>query len=361
MRVALVVSSGQAESAGGRHVLDLAAGLGPWEVEATILALAPGNLPDRAREAGVEVEAVAFRGPLDRAGARALARRLEAGRFDAVHLHGERALFWGAWAARKASTPLVVATIHGSLRRTTSWSVPRRRLFRAAIRWASNRWVDRVVAVSAAMKREMSVEGLPGERAVVIPNGIRLPTPEERERARKEGGALRRRLGLESARVAVYVGRLEPEKGIRELAAAWGRVRRPDRALVVAGTGPLAAALPPDATALGRVEEIWPVLAMADAFVLPSPWESFGLALLEAMATGRACVACAGSGPEEVLGDAGLLVRPGDPEALAAALERLFEDPGLREELGARALARSAAFSRERMAESVARLYRGEL
>lgn len=84
------------------------------------------------------------------------------------------------------------------------------------------------------------------------------------------------------------------------------------------------------------------LLREADAFVVPSRWrEPSGLTLGEAMATGLPVIASRVGGIPEVVGEAGILVEPDDPEALAAALRRLVDDPAHREELGRAARARA--------------------
>jgi glycosyltransferase involved in cell wall biosynthesis len=87
----------------------------------------------------------------------------------------------------------------------------------------------------------------------------------------------------------------------------------------------------------GELDDPIPAVAGADIAVLPSRVEAFGLAVTEAMALGKPVVASAVGGIPMQLGDAGLLVPPEDPVALADAIERLAGDEGLRRDLGARA------------------------
>jgi glycosyltransferase involved in cell wall biosynthesis len=96
---------------------------------------------------------------------------------------------------------------------------------------------------------------------------------------------------------------------------------------------------------LGHSDDVPALLAASDAFVLPSLFEGTPLALLEAMAAGKAVVTSAIAGVDEVVsdGETGLLVRPGDPDALAEALRRVVGDAELRARLGAAARLRAEA------------------
>jgi len=105
---------------------------------------------------------------------------------------------------------------------------------------------------------------------------------------------------------------------------------------------------------LGRVsnEKLDELYQACEFFVSPARYESFGLAYLEAMRYGKPVVGCLKSGgAEEVIGDGGLLVRQDDPADLAEAILRLWNDPGLRQELSAHARLRAGHFSIERQAE----------
>jgi glycosyltransferase involved in cell wall biosynthesis len=134
--------------------------------------------------------------------------------------------------------------------------------------------------------------------------------------------------------------------------------------LVLVGSGPLEDGLRSQADAAGlagRVVfagsrgDVPDLLAAFDVFVLSSRYEGLPIALLEAMAAGRACVATAVGGVPEVVTDGvdGVLVPPGDPDALAAALAAVAGDADRRAALGAKAEARAADF---RLDAAVARL-----
>ncbi len=174
--------------------------------------------------------------------------------------------------------------------------------------------------------------------------------------------------------VVAYAGRLVPEKGVDTLLEALARLG-PEVRLKVIGDGPARTALQGLAARLGlgdRVEWLPPVpadrmpevFARVDVLVLPSRttpvWkEQLGRVLLEAMAC-QVPVAGSDSGAiPEVVGDAGLIFPEGDAAALADCLQRLWDTPGLRRELGERGRARVVArYSQDQIAARTAEFYR---
>ena len=160
-------------------------------------------------------------------------------------------------------------------------------------------------------------------------------------------------LGLEPRSYVLFVGTVEPRKGIDVLLAAHAALRRqghPDLRLVVAGppgwgeTAPLEG---PGVVAPGRIDEatLDALYRGAAGLAIPSRSEGFGLPALEAMARGCPVVASDAGALPEVVGDAGLLVPPGDADALAAALDRLLTDDALAASLGAAGHRRAATFT----------------
>ena len=160
-------------------------------------------------------------------------------------------------------------------------------------------------------------------------------------------------LGLEPRSYVLFVGTVEPRKGIDVLLAAHAALRRQGHAdlrLVVAGPpgwGETPALDGPGVVAPGRVDEatLDALYRGAAALAVPSRSEGFGLPALEAMARGCPVVASGAGALPEVVGDAGLLVPPGDADALAAALARLFTDDALSTALGAAGHRRAATFT----------------
>jgi glycosyltransferase involved in cell wall biosynthesis len=240
----------------------------------------------------------------------------------------------------------VVATAH----RADVLDVPARGAAARAQVGAAVTSIDQVTTVSARIRAAAEALGRPRRPIAVVPNGAdtRVFLPRDRSQARA-------RLGVpDDGPVVTYVGKLEPRKGVGDLIAAMGLLtRRPGGAplLLAAGVGRLRDELGAQAAALGvadRVrfvgkvahEEVAWWMAAGDVFVLPSLSEGLPTVVCEAMSCARPTVATAVDGTPEIVedGETGLLVPPRDPEALAGALARVLEEPGLAERMGARAL-----------------------
>lgn len=163
-------------------------------------------------------------------------------------------------------------------------------------------------------------------------------------------------------RTVTYLGRLSSEKGPRFLVDAWGLVadRHPEWRLRVVGSGPEGAAVRAQVAAMpsgaDRVDLLPPVadaeaeLRRSSVLALPSLTEGLPLALAEAMALGLPCVATDCSAGVRLLAEEGATARivpRADAAALAAALDQLMSDPGVRATLGGRARASAARFRAE--------------
>ena len=257
---------------------------------------------------------------------------------------------------------------------------------RAKVRWsllpflrASLDGARRVVAMSRATAGDLAFHypASAGKVQVIYP-GI---DAEFRPGAAGEIAATRERLGAPRGYI-LYAGTLEPRKNVGALLDAWEGLAADDAdfpPLVLAGPygwGSRALArriarLAGDAhaadaagrrrfLALGRLEraELVRLFQAASLFVYPSLYEGFGLPAAEALACGVPVVALDTSSLPEVVGDAGLLVQPGDPQALGAALARLTADPGLAAELAGRAVDQAARFRWERAAAEMEEVFR---
>ncbi len=188
-----------------------------------------------------------------------------------------------------------------------------------------------------------------------------------REVTPDEVRAFRDRHAIPPGPVVLYAGRLVPEKGVSVVLDAWGELRSA-ATLVLIGDGPLAAraGATPRARLLGPLprEELPVAYASAELALLPSlptprfrePW---GLVCNEAMHQGRPVIASSAVGAVAGGlvrdGETGLVVAPGDARALRAAIERLLQDPELRERLGAAARAVVAGYTYDAMVEAFER------
>ena len=251
-----------------------------------------------------------------------LRRVLQNIRADVVHTHDARALVYGAPAAWLTGVPRRVHTQHGQCLGLT----PRQRwMFRRA-----SRLVDRFVCVSDDTRLVAESLGVDRGKTSVVLNGVntsrfRRP-PEEADQELID-------------RPLVCVSRLSPEKGVSTLLKAVSIAvdEAPTLSVEIAGDGPCREALEREAhqlriddrvTFLGRVRDVPSLLRRAKLFVLPSDSEGVSLTLLEAMSTGVPVVATRVGGTPEVLAgeDAGLLVPPQDPQAMASAIALLWRD-----------------------------------
>jgi glycosyltransferase involved in cell wall biosynthesis len=288
-----------------------------------------------------------------------LAEILRDARADVVHSHDFTMAVYGAAAARRLGLPHVI-TMHGS---QTVMNRLRRRM---ALRWAFRRSTA-VVAVSEATRDDML--GRLGNRAgpiEVIPNGVPV-RPGDASGPCAE-------FGISSDEIVILaVGNLSERKGHIVLLKAMALLEErgigvPWR-VVIAGRGPqrdVLAAFAKDAGIADRVhlaghrDDVPDLQAAAHVLCMPSLWEGLPLAVLEGMHAGNCIVASRTSGIPEAIetGENGLLVEPGDVEALAEALGDVLRDDDLRHRLSEAALATARArFSIERMTDGYEALY----
>lgn len=258
------------------------------------------------------------------------------------------------YAQRRRRAPLVTH-LHSSLvqiMETSRWSLRRRllpeTLLQRTLERLQTQRSDALLSPSAQLldwARELwSIDKLPAE---VVPNTVDVGRVR-----RLAAGEPPSELGSDGPLI-VFTGRLEPRKGVHVLVEAMRSVWRtqPNARLALAGGSDgewngrpmvehlrlLAGEQVEQLLLLGHLspERLFPCLAAADVVALPSLWESFSLAALEAMALGKPLVATSNVFPPFVRADRNaLLVAPGDPGALADSLVRLLADPDLRARLG---------------------------
>ncbi len=366
-RPRLLLLTTELRRAGAEGVVEaLALGLRDrWQVVVASLTSVGGGdgaVADDLRAAGVEVRCLRLAGKADLLrGAWRVLRLVRELRPDVLHAHLVHAALAARVLGRLAGARRVVTTVHVVERRR----LPLRRLLERLTAGLD----DRTTCVSDAVAVHAR-DDLGARAPVVVENGIdlaRFAPPADPAGSR---AAARATLGLPpDARVVGAVARLTAQKGLDDLLRAFARVapERPDALLVLVGEGEEAAALDALAAELGlsaRVRRVGfrrdvpEVLRALDALAMPSRWEGFGLALVEGLAAGVPCVAAAVDSLPGVLGDAGLLVPPGDVPALAAALGRLLDEPALRADLARRGPAQAKRYDVRTMVEGYERVYR---
>ena len=169
----------------------------------------------------------------------------------------------------------------------------------------------------------------------------------------------------------LFVGRLAPQKGVRTLIEAAGALRTPGIQVLLVGDGPEQARLESEVGTSGlghRVhflgfvhhDTVPAALAHADLLVLPSLYEELGTVLLEAMWSNLPIVASRTGGIPDVVSDGktGLLVPPGEPRALAGAIDRVLGSPDLARRLAQAAHERARDYDWEVLAGRVLDVYR---
>jgi glycosyltransferase involved in cell wall biosynthesis len=262
-------------------------------------------------------------------------------RVDALHVHHATALILCGIPARLAGVQRVMMTEHAIFQLQE-----RPNYRRSAARYC--RYATAITGVHAGITDYFRDHiGVPADRLHVIPNGAPQFTHDSQARNR-----MRAVLGMDdSSFVCLYVGRLEAVKDLGTLLKAVVKLSEPARRIIrvlLAGDGSERTALESmcrslgigaTVTFLGARSDVPALLGMADAFVMTSSTEGLPMALIEAMAAGLPCVATAVGGiPELLSGDAGLVVPPNEPEAVAHALTRLAGDEPLRRQIAVRAL-----------------------
>lgn len=337
MLLAVGLGVGGSES----HVLELASRLDRARFDVLVCALKGEDvIAAELRNRGVRVVTLGGRGKLDARIFVKLWQLIRKERPDIIHAF----LFWANLACR-----VVGRLLHVKIRLSSYHDVEVRRIWHRLIPdRLTMRWTHANVCCSEAVCRSVRAQ-LGGEekKYVAIPFGVDV------EQHDGVGLLKRRDLGLreEPAVIGTVCRLIEPKKGLAVLLQAAARLKEqaaaPGFQLLIVGEGPAygslreqceRAGLTPWVVFAGLRRDVAGLLPLMDVFVLPSLYEGFGIAILEAMAASRPVVATAVGGIPEVVvhGETGLLVPPGDPVALADALHELLAHPDRARELGAR-------------------------
>lgn len=287
------------------------------EVEQALITKQDSELARRVAADGGQIQGTAWEIGLDPRAWWQLRRTISSFRPDVIHVHDSHALTLAATVAM-GRTLVATRRVDFHVGRFGAWRRP-----------------DRIIAVSAAVKRVLTSDGIAPDAVVVIPDGI---DPEEVRAASTPPLGIRRQLRLpEKTPLAVNAAALVDHKDQRTLvrAANYARTLEPDLHWVIAGDGPLRGALHAEITRLGLADRAYLVgyidrvdalITEASVFVMSSKEEGFGSVLLNALALGRPIVATAAGGIPEVL-PADVLVPVGASEALAHRVVDALHNP----------------------------------
>lgn len=270
------------------------------------------------------------------------------GRWDVVHAHayGYFPTFAGALSKVLDRSALVI-TPHSDPGRPTR----EKRAFDRVVPRATLRRAHRVIALTESERSYLESLGVAPDRIAVIPNGVDMAEFSSFHPRTDRGHPVR----------VLFAGRCYPEqKGLEVLMHAMARLReRKDIELRIVGEDwgghdvvrslTRTLGLGDGVTLVGKVTRpaLLEEFRRADVFVLPSLFDSFPIAVLEAMAAALPVVATRVGGVPDVVADGqtGLLVAPGDPHGLADGLRQLADDPAARRAMGERGQERARTFS----------------
>lgn len=364
-RVLLVAAANATSGGGEKHVADLLRGLLARGFELGLAAPEGGDLGEVARALGVARYPVAIASGFSAGQMNELRHAIDAFAPDVVHAHGSRAAFFARLADSKAARR-VVYTVHG-IHVNRSGSAARQFVFHTVERLLRPRTARFITVCVADFKRGAALGVVDRARAHVVYNGIELPQPT--------GDAVAFRAEVDVAvnvPLAVCVARFDEPKDHATLidAFALAHTACPKAVLALVGTGALEARVREQVAARNLTEvvrfvppraSIADVYAAANVIVLSSRWEGLPYVVVEAMAHSRPVVATRVDGIPEAVEDGvtGLLVEPGDAQALADALEGVLGDPDRAERMGSAGARRvPERFTIERMLKGVAEVYR---
>lgn len=328
------IETGMNSLGGPAQVVYLVDGLIKRGHEARLICPVGSGIHQEAASAGLPVHPISFHSELDPRLFFVVRRMLSEWRPDVVHLHSRRgADFWGGIAARCTGARAVV------LSRRVDYPVRNRIL--SNLKYGP--LCDKIITVSGAIKDVLVRGGAEEAKIVCVYSAAKASAYDV-----VPDGRLRKELGLspESPLVGI-VAQLIERKGHRYLFDALPRVTAgfPDAKVLVLGRGPLLSKLERQVKSLGVERnvlfagfrrDIPDLLPQLNVLVHPATMEGLGVAILQAMAARVPVIATAVGGIPEAVQDEvnGILVPPGDSQAIGKALIHLLANPGVRREMG---------------------------
>lgn len=304
-----------------------------------VVSLSPGGSQrDRLQAAGVAVQDLGLRrgvpNPLALFRLAGIIRREQPAVIQSWMYHADLVALLSLWLSGRRSRTRIFWGVRCSDVDLGAYPVPLRIVVRLCA--LLSRFTDGVVFNSRAGRIAHRKLGYRHRRSVVVDNGFDTSAFAPDIAARRQ---VRQELGLpEDAFVVATVARYDTMKGYDTLLAALRRSR--DVVCLAIGTGTETLAGKTRVTPLGERDDVPRLLSAVDALVSSSHFgEGFSNAIGEAMASGLPVVATDVGDAARIVGDAGIIVRPRDADALESALARLRDDADLRRDLGERARA----------------------
>ena len=371
----LQVSSAKEIGGGETHLLTLMKGLSERGHQVS-LAVRPKNpIVERLGEIKGQILTIPLRNSLDILSARRLAKFIKSEHIDILHCHYARDYLVGAMAIMLAGASRLILTRHVPFPMKTNIG------YRKALSV-----VSAMICVSESVRHKVIASRLlQPERVITIHNGIDIDRfSSNKPSTRAEIAAMRKRLNLSDGTDDTFlvgvVGQLAAHKAQDDFIKAATMISSdcPAAHFVIAGKDHdkkqkykkyldelvTASGFSDRFTFINDLDDLPGVLASLDLLVLPSLAESFGLVLVEAMASGTNVIAADIGGPSEIIDKdiSGLLVPPNDPKSLAIAMRRLIRESKLRTRLAANAKRTvTERFSAEQMIATTEELYRAVL
>jgi glycosyltransferase involved in cell wall biosynthesis len=375
LRVLLTID--EASLGGGQmHVLLLAKYLRKADFDVEIATEATGWLVDEALSINIVVHQIIISNQFTRQSFQHIRQLLQDGEFDILHTHGGTAGFWVRLVAAGLKRPhVIVHTYHGlhylNILEDSGQTIKqaiKRSIFKLIDRLLLN-YTDRIICVCRSDYDKAIAAGVATiDRTSIVYNGIELAKfsiPLDQSIARQL-------FNLEPTEfVFGNVGRLHEQKGHKFLLQAMAKMTNQSR-LIIVGDGRLRENLMILAADLkisdrvlflGARADINEFLSAINVFIMPSLWEGQPIALLEALAIGKPCIASSVDGIPEIITDRinGYLVSPKDVETLASVMDLAIEQPELLREFSrCSPKVISQKFLAQNMAMEIANIYTTE-
>jgi glycosyltransferase involved in cell wall biosynthesis len=330
---------------GESHLLVLVENLDKTKFDPIVLSFTEGPMIDKLNEMKVKNFVIHTERPFDVRVWKRVKRLMTNEKIELVHVHGSRANSNILWAARSLKIP-VVYTIHG-------WSFhPDQRSFTRGLRIMGEKYLTSRTTLNisvSASNKESGQKYIKGFESVVVNNGI----DHHKFNPAKKYKDIRRELDIRvNAIVVLFIARFTSHKQPLPLIEAFAKLAKENNQLhlLMVGDGDQKEQGVELVKKLGLEDRVTmskfrldvpDIIAAADIYVLPSLWEGLPIALLEAMAMGKAVVGSRVDGTREVIEDGknGLLVEPGNlVEGLKEKIALLGKDASLRARLGEQAI-----------------------